>query len=964
MAVIRPKTLSWDKDGTTYRLRGITEAEETKIGNALTQHQDISGKVDKVTGKGLSTNDYTTAEKEKLAGIDAGANNYTHPSHTAKTSGLYKVTVDNQGHVSAASAVEKSDITGLGIPGSDTTYSGATTETAGLMSAADKTKLDGIATGATANAGTITGITMNGSSKGTSGVVDLGTVITAHQDISGKLNTSLKGAANGLAELDANGKVPSSQLPSYVDDVLEYAGLSLFPEAGESDKIYIDTSTNITYRWSGTAYVPIGSDLAIGETSSTAYRGDRGKIAYDHASTKGSAFSSGMYKITTNSEGHVTAASAVEKSDITGLGIPGSDTTYEAATQSADGLMSSMDKTKLDGIATGANNYTHPSHTAKTSGLYKVTVDNQGHVSAATAVQKSDITGLGIPGSDTTYSAATQSADGLMSSTDKTKLDGIATGANNYTHPSHTAQSSGLYKVTVDNQGHVSAATAVQKSDITGLGIPGSDTTYSAATQSENGLMSSTDKTKLDGIATGANNYTHPSHTAQSSGLYKVTVDNQGHVSAVSAVEKSDITNLGIPGSDTTYTQFTGATSSAEGTAGLVPAPLATSKKKFLCSDGSWSEETGAKLIVRDLDDVTGNGGSYTHTTYIEDVTSDMKAVMIEVSDADVFQGSIDITIVDGAITLECDAVNGTSEVTVSMMFVANANELTSAEFDVLANRISNIANLIYPVGSIYMSVVATSPATLFGGTWERLKSRFLLGAEDAGDTANDPYVGGATGGAKSQSYTPAGTNSGCAVTAHTYTPAGTNSGGAVQNHTLTAAEMPQHNHSFTGSAVTSGGISANHTHTGTSGNPSANHTHSGPSHAHTVYANGKVAVWWVNAYDQGNNRSGVNYDETGSNVVTDSKGTGATGTVSAWHTHTTTTGNPSVGHTHSVTASGTIGNKGSGGAHNHGFTQPTFTGTKATLSHTVTQPTFTGTASTIDTMPPYLSVYMWKRTA
>ena len=175
---------------------------------------------------------------------------------------------------------------------------------------------------------------------------------------------------------------------------------------------------------------------------------------------------------------------------------------------------------------------------------------------------------------------------------------------------------------------------------------------------------------------------------------------------------------------------------------------------------------------------------------------------------------------------------------------------------------------------------------------------------------------------------------------------------------------MPQHNHSFTGSAVTSGGISANHTHTGTSGNPSANHTHSGPSHAHTVYANGKVAVWWVNAYDQGNNRSGVNYDETGSNVVTDSKGTGATGTVSAWHTHTTTTGNPSVGHTHSVTASGTIGNKGSGGAHNHGFTQPTFTGTKATLSHTVTQPTFTGTASTIDTMPPYLSVYMWKRTA
>jgi len=90
------------------------------------------------------------------------------------------------------------------------TLGDATTSTHGLMSASDKSKLNSIAEGATANIGTITGIKMNGASKGTSGVVDLGTVITAHQDISGKLNTSLKGAANGLAELDANGKVPSS----------------------------------------------------------------------------------------------------------------------------------------------------------------------------------------------------------------------------------------------------------------------------------------------------------------------------------------------------------------------------------------------------------------------------------------------------------------------------------------------------------------------------------------------------------------------------------------------------------------------------------------------------------------------------------------------------------------------------------------------------------------------------------
>ena len=66
-------------------------------------------------------------------------------------SGLYKVTVDASGHVSATTAVAKADITGLGIPAQDTTYADATTSTHGLMSAADKTKLDGVATGAQAN---------------------------------------------------------------------------------------------------------------------------------------------------------------------------------------------------------------------------------------------------------------------------------------------------------------------------------------------------------------------------------------------------------------------------------------------------------------------------------------------------------------------------------------------------------------------------------------------------------------------------------------------------------------------------------------------------------------------------------------------------------------------------------------------------------------------------------------------
>lgn len=105
---------------------------------------DLSGKVDKVAGKGLSTNDYTTAEKTKLGGIEEGANKYTHPTHTAAASGLYKVTVDALGHVTATTPVTKDDITNLGIPAQDTTYDEATTVKAGLMSAADKTKLDGM----------------------------------------------------------------------------------------------------------------------------------------------------------------------------------------------------------------------------------------------------------------------------------------------------------------------------------------------------------------------------------------------------------------------------------------------------------------------------------------------------------------------------------------------------------------------------------------------------------------------------------------------------------------------------------------------------------------------------------------------------------------------------------------------------------------------------------------------------
>ena len=87
--------------------------------------------------------------------------------------------------------------------------------------------------------------------------------------------------------LDSGSKVSATYLPSYVDDVLESANYAAFPGTGETGKIYVTLDTNLTYRWSGTAYVQIDATIGLGETSATAYRGDRGKTAYDHSSATG-----------------------------------------------------------------------------------------------------------------------------------------------------------------------------------------------------------------------------------------------------------------------------------------------------------------------------------------------------------------------------------------------------------------------------------------------------------------------------------------------------------------------------------------------------------------------------------------------------------------------------------------------------------------------------------------------------
>lgn len=224
----------------------------------------------------------------------------------------------------------------------------------------------------------------------------------------------------GMSASKLTGTIPQANLPSYVDDVLEYNGQSNFPEEGESGKIYVDTSTNKTYRWSGSGYTEISASLALGTTSSTAFRGDYGNTAYQHAIAKGSAFANGLYKITTNAQGHVTAATAVTKSDITALGIPGQDTntTYGVASSSANGLMSAADKAKLDGIASGANNYTLPTASSSTLGGVK-TGANITNSSGTISLTKANVTaalGYTPPTTDTNtwiaFKGATTSAAG------------------------------------------------------------------------------------------------------------------------------------------------------------------------------------------------------------------------------------------------------------------------------------------------------------------------------------------------------------------------------------------------------------------------------------------------------------------------------------------------------------------------------------------------------------------------
>ena len=231
-------------------------------------------------------------------------------------------------------------------------------------------------------------------------IVGLGNVTNDAQ-----VKRSEMGVADGVATLDSTGKIPSAQLPGSVDEIIEAENLEAFPPTGESSKIYVDTTENKTYRWSGSQYTEISSSIALGETSATAYAGDKGKAVTDEVN-----------KI---KDGTTKVPSAVNADTVGGLtvetAVPAdakfTDTTYEKATAQADGLMSKEDKNKLDGVEAGANKYTHPDNHPATM----ITEDETHRF--ATDTEKA------AWNAKASTDVATSEANGLMSKEDKAKLD-------------------------------------------------------------------------------------------------------------------------------------------------------------------------------------------------------------------------------------------------------------------------------------------------------------------------------------------------------------------------------------------------------------------------------------------------------------------------------------------------------------------------------------------------------------
>lgn len=391
---------------------------------------------------------------------------------------------------------------------------------------------------------------------------------------------STKGQPGGLAELDSTGKVPAAQLPSYVDDVLEFSTKDQFPQTGETGKIYVAKDTNLTYRWTGTQYLEISQSLALGETPSTAYPGDKGKANRDALNSMPTKLTSHLTPTTSTGELVKINYKYAAKDGLNYGPLQDDNIDIPSATTTNAGAMSAIDKGRLDDLYDEFGSIQNPGDKldslpnnlvtgidATSRNATSVTINyKQSDLSAASNSYANPIT------KSQTIPAATQSAAGVMTASDKQNLDvnipnritnldnRVTTEVNRLEELIENSSSEITNDLNVEIQarkdGDAQLQTNInnlQSTMNTELAKKVGKVTVAGSGNAVTTASISGDTLTLTKGAT-YNNYVHPAGSAPSkaSGFYKFSTNSTSHVASVTAVTKKDITDLGIADTSST----------------------------------------------------------------------------------------------------------------------------------------------------------------------------------------------------------------------------------------------------------------------------------------------------------------------------------------------------------------------------------------------------------------------------